>query len=311
MKIVKFKYLDTEKSGLAKGNDAFNVKFKEKIVVKTDRGEELVNVLSTYSLTEDSLIKFNLTPENIYQVLRKANKDDFEKFSSNEIFAVSALEVCREKVKKHKLPMKLVKAYTTLNRERIVFYFTAESRVDFRQLVRDLAAHFKTRIELRQIGVRDEIKMIGAIGMCGRVCCCKNFLECFDSVSLTLARLQGLPPNPGKLSGACGRLMCCLKFEEANYYIKKFLPEVGEEVETVDGKGKVVDINISLETLTVELEGGTRKYYPIRSFVSQEQWNEYIEILKEKKDDRFKCFSKQNVVNDNDEDCEEFTESIE
>ncbi|MEO2068262.1 MAG: regulatory iron-sulfur-containing complex subunit RicT [Desulfurobacteriaceae bacterium] len=310
MKVIKFKYPDTEKSGLAVGNKDINPSFNKKLIVQTDRGKEIVKVLDVYNLDEKSLKKFEVDLETVYKALREATDDDLQKFFENKLFAISALEVCKEKVEKHSLPMKLVKAYTTLNRERIVFYFTAESRVDFRQLVRDLAAHFKTRIELRQIGVRDEVKMIGAIGMCGRVCCCKDFLECFDSVSLTLARLQGLPPNPGKLSGACGRLMCCLKFEEANYYIKKFLPEVGEEIETVDGKGKVLDINIPLETLTVELEGGTRKHYPIRYFVSQEQWNEYINMLKEKKDDKFRCFSKQNV-GINDEDSEEFTESTE
>jgi len=205
--------------------------------------------------------------------------------------------------------MKLIRAYATLNKERIVFYFTAESRVDFRQLVRDLAAHFRTRIELRQIGVRDEVKMVGAVGMCGRVCCCKDFLECFDSVSLNLARLQGLPPNPAKLSGACGRLMCCLKFEEANYYVRQFFPEIGEVVETPEGKGKLSDINIPLEVVTIEFEDGRKKSFPLRLFLTEQQWNEYIEKLKEKIDDRFKCFTRAGVIgNENSSGAEESSE---
>jgi len=291
---VKFKYIDTEKTGLAISEE--KLKYNEKAVIKTERGEEIVKVLKTYEFSEESLKKFNLSPKTLYKVLRRANQDDLNKFIENELFSLEALKICEEKVQKHQLPMKLVKAYTTLNKERIVFYFTAESRVDFRQLVRDLASHFKTRIELRQIGVRDEVKIVGAVGMCGRICCCKEFLECFDSVSLNLAKLQGLPPNPSKLSGTCGRLMCCLKYEEANYYIKQFLPEVGEEVETPEGKGTVTEINVLLETVTVEIESKGKVTFPIRNFLEDSIWNQYVEKLKEKKDDRFKCFTKAGVI---------------
>ncbi|MEO2083460.1 MAG: regulatory iron-sulfur-containing complex subunit RicT, partial [Desulfurobacteriaceae bacterium] len=261
-----------------------------------DRGEELVKALKVYEVDEQTLEKFGLKPEDLYTVVRTATEDDRNRFADNELFAVDALEVCREKVLKHQLSMKLVKAYATLNRERLVFYFTAESRVDFRQLVRDLAAHFRTRIELRQIGVRDEVKMVGAVGMCGRVCCCKEFLECFQSVSLNLARLQGLPPNPSKLSGTCGRLMCCLKFEEANYLIREHLPEVGETVETSQGAGKVVDINVPLEVVIVEIEGKGRVALSIREFVTEDEWNAYINKVKEKIDDRFSCFTRAGVI---------------
>ncbi len=304
MLIVKFKYSDTEKIGLAKSK--LNIKYGKKIVIKTDRGEEIAKALKSYNFDKQALEKFNISPNELYTVLRLASESDINKQVENELFSVEALEICKEKIEKHKLPMKLVKAYTTLNRERIVFYFTAESRVDFRQLVRDLAAHFRTRIELRQIGVRDEVKMVGAVGMCGRRCCCKEHLECFDSVSLTLARLQGLPPNPAKLSGTCGRLMCCLKYEEANYYIKQFLPSIGEEIETPEEKGQVVDINIILETVTVEIEGGGRKQFPLKLFVTEEQWNDYIEKLKEKANDKFKCFTKAGVIgNENSQGNEE------
>jgi cell fate regulator YaaT (PSP1 superfamily) len=161
-----------------------------------------------------------------------------------------------------------------------------------------LASHFRTRIELRQIGVRDEVKMLGALGMCGRVCCCKDFIDCFQSISLNLAKLQGLPPNPAKLSGSCGRLMCCLKFEELNYLICEHLPPVGEKIETPQGRGRVVDVNVVLERITVDLEEGRRVDFDIRELVPKEVWEDYIERLKEKKDDRFSCFSKAGVIGD-------------
>ncbi|SMO63332.1 Cell fate regulator YaaT, PSP1 superfamily (controls sporulation, competence, biofilm development) [Balnearium lithotrophicum] len=297
MVVLKFKYPDTEKVGLAKSDEKFD--YGTDVVVKTDRGEELVKVLRSYKVDESTLSKFNLSEKELYSFLRLPTEEDRNRFVENLFFSKEALDVCREKVEKHGLNMKLVKAYSTLNRERIVFYFTAESRVDFRQLVRDLASHFKTRIELRQIGVRDEVKMVGGLGMCGRICCCKEFLDCFHSISLNMAKLQGLPPNPAKLSGTCGRLMCCLKYEEANYYIRQFLPEVGSEITTPDGnRGRVVDVNIVLETVTVEVGERGKINYPMRAFVSKEQWNSYIEMLKVKEDDRFKCFTKAGVIGD-------------
>jgi cell fate regulator YaaT (PSP1 superfamily) len=297
MVVLKFKYPDTEKVGLARSNEKFD--YGTDVVVKTDRGEELVKVLKSYEVDESTLSKFNLSEKELYSFLRLPTEEDRNRFVENLFFSKEALDVCREKVEKHGLNMKLVKAYSTLNRERIVFYFTAENRVDFRQLVRDLASHFKTRIELRQIGVRDEVKMVGGLGMCGRICCCKEFLDCFHSISLNMAKLQGLPPNPAKLSGVCGRLMCCLKYEEANYYIRQFLPEVGSEITTPDGnRGMVVDVNIVLETVTVEVEEKGKVNYPMRAFVSKEQWNSYIEMLKVREDDRFKCFTKAGVIGD-------------
>ncbi|WP_457680003.1 PSP1 domain-containing protein [Thermovibrio sp.] len=296
MIVVKFKYPDTEKTGLALSQEPF--KERETAVVKTERGLEVVKVLKSYQISEETLEKFNLKKEQLYKVVRRATEEDLNKFTANNLSAEEALEICKKKVQEHGLDMKLVKAYVTLNRERIVFYFTAKNRVDFRKLVRDLASHFKTRIELRQIGVRDEVKMVGALGMCGRVCCCKDFIDCFQSISLNLAKLQGLPPNPTKLSGTCGRLMCCLKFEEANYQIRNYLPEVGQEVETPEGKGKVVEVNVLLEKLTVELEGGRKKEFPIQLFLTKEQWQEYLDLLKEKRDDRFSCFTKAGVIGD-------------
>jgi len=297
MTVVKFRYPDTEKTGLARG-EVKDLNHGDRAIVKTERGLELVKVLKAYDVEPETLKKFGVKEEELYTLVRRATEEDRNRFVSNLLFAEEALEICKEKVEKHGLEMKLVKAYTTLKKERLVFYFTAKNRVDFRQLVRDLAAHFKTRIELRQIGVRDEVKMIGALGMCGRVCCCKDFIDCFQSISLNLAKLQGLPPNPAKLSGTCGRLMCCLKFEEANYYIRQFLPDVGQEVETPEGKGRVVDVNVLLEKVTVELTEGGRREFPIQAFVTKEQWQEYIEKLKEKADDRFACFTKAGVIGD-------------
>jgi cell fate regulator YaaT (PSP1 superfamily) len=296
MVVVKFRYPDTQKTGLAKARDRFN--YGEPIVVKTERGLEVVKTLKSYEIQPEALEKFSLNEKSLYKVVRRASEEDLNVVLSNELFCQEALEICREKVKKHNLEMKLVKAYATLKKERIVFYFTAKSRVDFRQLVRDLASHFKTRIELRQIGVRDEVKMLGAVGMCGRVCCCKDFIDCFQSISLNLAKLQGLPPNPAKLSGTCGRLMCCLKFEEANYYVRQFLPEVGEVVELPEGKGRVVDVNVLLERVLVELEEGGRKELHLTHFLTKEQWEEYIRKLQEKEDDRFSCFTKAGVIGD-------------
>jgi cell fate regulator YaaT (PSP1 superfamily) len=298
MIILKFKYPDTEKTGLAVSDEAFP--YGKKVVVKTDRGEELVKVLKSYEAGEDTLEKFGLSLKDLYEFERVPTEEDFNSFANNVFFARNALEVCREKAEKHGLEMKLVNCYVTLNRERIVFYFTAKNRVDFRQLVRDLASYFKTRIELRQIGVRDEVKMLGGVGMCGNICCCKQFLSCFESISLNLARIQGLPPNPAKLSGTCGRLMCCLKYEEANYFIKNFLPEVGEEIDTPEGKGIVSDVNVLLETLTVEIEGKGKVSFPIRLFVKDEEWNQYIEMLQKKEDDRFKCFARAGVISNED-----------
>jgi|GEM_PF-853901 cell fate regulator YaaT (PSP1 superfamily) len=299
IQVVKFKYPDTEKVGLAKLPQRLKpFKHGQWIVVKTDRGEELVKVLKTYSLDEESLKKFGIKEEELYPVVREGTEEDKNRFTDNQLFAVEALEVCKRKVLKHGLEMKLVKAYATLKRERLVFYFTAKSRVDFRQLVRDLAGHFKTRIELQQIGVRDEVKMLGAVGMCGRICCCKEFLECFNSISLNMAKLQGLPPNPAKLSGTCGRLMCCLKFEEANYFVRQFLPEVGEQVETEYGSGTVVDVNVPLETVTVEIPEKGRVPLPMRLFLTDQEWESYLQKLRERADDRITCFHKAGVIGD-------------
>ncbi len=292
VKILKVKFYDTEKTEILRAPDDLNVGYGEKVVVKTDRGNEIVKVISLFSVREEVLNELSVDLENLPEFVRVASEEDINKFVQNQFFSQEAIEFCKGLVEKHKLPMKLVKSYSTLDRKRIIFYFTAESRVDFRQLVRDLASHFKTRIELRQIGVRDEIKMTGSIGMCGRECCCKEFLECFESISLNMARNQGLPANPAKLSGACGRLMCCFKFEEKTYSIREKLPDIGEKVKTSKGVGIVLDVNVPLETVTIELESGVRKQVDFREFIDEETWENYLNELSKKVDDRLKCFMK-------------------
>ncbi len=288
-KFLKAKFYGNEKLTLVKLNGDVKLGYGDSIVVRTDKGRELVKVLSVLPYNEESLSKLGVKVESLPSFMRKSSEDDRKKFIDNENFCKSAVSTCRKKAKDLNLSMKIIKAYATLEREQITFFFTAESRVDFRQLVRNLAAHFKTRIELRQIGVRDEVKLIGGIGICGRPCCCKAYMECFDSVSLNLARSQGLIPNPAKLSGTCGRLMCCLKFEEANYYIRKFLPNIGEEVVMPEGKGRITDINVPLEEVTLEFPGGKKKFH-ISKLTGMDKWNEYIEMLKEKHNDELKCF---------------------
>ncbi|WP_022847059.1 regulatory iron-sulfur-containing complex subunit RicT [Desulfurobacterium sp. TC5-1] len=306
--VLKFKYLDTEKTGLALAIDGFNANYNEKVVVETDRGIEIVKVLGVYEVNDETFESFGFKEENTFKVLRKPTEEDLKKFRENEQFCTEAIPVCKEKIKKHELPMKLVKAYTTLNRERLVFYFTSETRVDFRQLVRDLASHFRLRIELRQIGVRDEVKMIGSMGMCGKECCCKEYLECFDSISLSMARIQGLPPNPAKLSGVCGRLMCCLKYEEPIYRIREYLPQIGETI-TINGvTGRVVDVNIPTETVTLEIDSGVKRQIDIKTFIPEDEWERYTEEVKKFIDDTFKCFTKASADHEAEEEIPEQVE---
>ena len=175
--------------------------------------------------------------------------------ASNREKEKQAMEVCQEKIAKHKLEMKLVDVEYTFNGSKILFYFTADGRVDFRELVKDLASIFRTRIELRQIGVRDEAKMLGGLGICGRPFCCSTFLDEFQPVSIKMAKEQGLSLNPIKISGTCGRLMCCLKHEQDAYEeLIRMTPRQGTLVETPEGRGTVVDLNLITGQLKVRLE---------------------------------------------------------
>ncbi|MDU4625296.1 MAG: stage 0 sporulation family protein, partial [Enterococcus gallinarum] len=186
--------------------------------------------------------------------IRQATPKDIEKEKKNRQDAEEALIIGKQKIRAHNLPMKLVRAEYTFERSKMLYYFTADGRVDFRELVKDLASHFHTRIELRQIGVRDEAKAIGGIGPCGRKLCCSTFLGDFIPVSIKMAKDQGLSLNPTKISGLCGRLMCCLKYENDEYeQAKRELPDRGKEVETPDGKGKVVGLDLLQRIIKVRL----------------------------------------------------------
>lgn len=188
------------------------------------------------------------------KVIRVAGETDARVVDENKRAAKEAFGTCLNKIKDHGLKMKLVDVEFTFDRNKIIFYFTAEGRVDFRELVKDLASIFRTRIELRQIGVRDEAKMLGGIGPCGRVLCCSSWLGDFEPVSIKMAKDQSLSLNPTKISGLCGRLMCCLKFEHDNYEsVREELPAVGKLVVTSLGEGKVVGINAGSRTVHVQL----------------------------------------------------------
>ena len=220
----------------------------EAVIVETARGIEFGEVVLT-----DKMVDVEDVVLPLKKVIRIATEEDKERVDENMNLASNAMEVCQKKVKTHKLDMKVVDVEYTFDRNKIIFYFTAEGRIDFRNLVKDLASNFKTRIELRQIGVRDEAKLLGGIGPCGRMLCCSTFLGDFEPVSIKMAKDQNLSLNPAKISGICGRLMCCLKYENDHYEeAKRKLPDMGEEVYTEHGRGKVVGLNI-LETL-VQIE---------------------------------------------------------
>ena len=187
-------------------------------------------------------------------MIREATDEDLQKVADNKEKEKKAFDICVEKIKLHKLKMKLVDVEYTFDNSKILFYFTADGRVDFRELVKDLAYVFRTRIELRQIGVRDEAKMLGGLGICGRPFCCNSFLGEFQPVSIKMAKEQGMSLNPVKISGTCGRLMCCLKYEQEAYSdLLKTTPKTGAIVQTPDGKGTVTDMNLITGRLTVSL----------------------------------------------------------
>jgi len=219
------------------------------VIVETDRGIELGKVMLTNKQVDEEDVVLPLN-----KVIRIADEEDKKTVMENRDLAKEAFQVCEEKINKHKLDMRLVEVEYTFDRNKAIFYFTAEGRVDFRNLVKDLAAMFKTRIELRQIGVRDEAKLIGGIGPCGRMLCCSTFLGDFEPVSIKMAKDQNLSLNPAKISGLCGRLMCCLKYENDNYEeAKRELPDIGKSMNTPYGKGKVVGLNILERVVHIEL----------------------------------------------------------
>ncbi|MFZ5642781.1 MAG: PSP1 domain-containing protein [Bacillota bacterium] len=230
------------------GDMSFDV--DDTVIVETARGIEYGEiVVGTSEVPEEEVVA------PLKKVLRKATEEDRRQLKENRQKEVKAYQIGLEKINIHGLPMKLVGVEQTFDGNKIIFYFTAEGRIDFRELVKDLAAVFRTRIELRQIGVRDEAKMMGGLGCCGRELCCSTWLSDFASVSIRMAKDQNLSLNPTKISGICGRLMCCLKYENDTYELaREEFPEVGSRVLTPQGEGKVIGINIFKKTLSVELK---------------------------------------------------------
>ena len=219
------------------------------VIVDTVRGQTFGQVITGMREADDSQLDSPLKP-----ILRIASEEDITHMQENEAFEKRAFDICFRKIEEHQLEMKLVQVEQTFDNSKLVFYFTANGRVDFRSLVKDLASVFHTRIELRQIGVRDEARMIGGLGPCGLPICCGTFLGDFQPVSIKMAKEQNLSLNPTKISGVCGRLMCCLKFEDDHYaQTRKRMPRIGKDVETPDGFGTVVDLNILKETVTVRV----------------------------------------------------------
>ena len=234
----------------------YEVRKNDNVIVETARGVEFGKVVSDIMDVEDEKIV-----QSLKTIIRIATEDDVEKENANHEKSKDAYQVCLEKIKKHRLEMKLINAEYTFDNNKLLFYFTADGRVDFRELVKDLAGVFKTRIELRQIGVRSETKIMGGYGICGRQLCCHSYLSEFVPVSIRMAKEQNLSLNPTKISGVCGRLMCCLKNEEETYkYLNKKLPHQGDIVTTPDGlNGEVESVNVLRQLVKVLIDVGDEK----------------------------------------------------
>ena len=232
------------------------IKRSDHVIVETARGIEYGTVVGEPKEIDEEKVIQPLKP-----VLRVATQRDDEQEAANKEKEKDAFKICLEKIRKHGLEMKLIDAEYTFDNNKVLFYFTADGRIDFRELVKDLAAVFKTRIELRQIGVRDETKILGGIGICGRELCCHKHLSEFVPVSIKMAKEQNLSLNPTKISGVCGRLMCCLKHEEETYEeLNRRLPNVGDHVTTEDGlRGEVASVNVLRQLVKVIVEVGDEK----------------------------------------------------
>ena len=234
------------------GGLKFNV--GEYVIVEQDRGLEYGQIVSEPETVLDTEIERPLR-----KIIRKTNPWDHHQIEKNKKKTKELIQICAKKISERGLSMKLVEAEYSFDRSKIIFYFTSEERVDFRNLVRDLANIFKARIELKQIGVRDEAKLMGGYGPCGKELCCVKFLKDFEPVTIRMAKDQNLPLNPTKISGLCGRLMCCLSYENQTYKeFLKGLPKVGQEIKTEKGKGKVVGINPLKRSAMVEIGEGKR-----------------------------------------------------
>ena len=230
--------------------NGLDIKMNDKVIVETARGVECGEVVITRREIDEAQFANPVKP-----VIRIATKQDFAAIERNKQKEKEAFRICEEKIKLHKLKMSLIDVECTFDNSKLLFYFTAENRIDFRELVKDLAAVYRTRIELRQIGVRDEAKMLGGLGICGQPFCCSRFLGEFQPVSIKMAKEQSLSLNPTKISGTCGRLMCCLKYEQDSYEeLLKTTPKAGAIVKTADGKGIVEEANLLTGKLRIKLD---------------------------------------------------------
>lgn len=248
-KVVGVRFKDTGKTYYF-DPQGFDIKKGQTLVVETAKGVECGTAQSGVKEVEDDEIVSPLKP-----VKKIADDEDLKTLAENKKLEKEALVVCAEKIEKHKLDMNLTNCEYSFDRSKIVFYFTADGRVDFRELVKDLGSHFHTRIELRQIGVRDESRLLGGLGICGRPFCCATFLDDFHSVTIKMAKDQGLSLAPSKISGTCGRLMCCLKYEQNSYeYLHKITPRKNTIVDTKEGRGVVVDASLLTGMLKVQLD---------------------------------------------------------
>lgn len=266
-----------------------DLKTGDMVIVETSRGIEMGEVAVGIHEVDESIIK-----QPLCSVIRVATDEDFRIVEQNKKKEAAAFTLCNEKIKKHGLEMKLVEVEYTFDGSKILFYFTADSRIDFRELVKELATVYRTRIELRQIGARDESKTLGSIGMCGRELCCSKFLGEFEPVSIKMAKEQGLSLNPTKISGTCGRLMCCLKFEQETYEeLLKITPHQGTTVNTPDGVGTVEGVDLLKGQLKVKIESEREK------------------VFKDYARDEVKVIKKKKTVRDFEKNDEDLTKTLE
>ena len=264
IEIVEVKLKD---SGLTHSFDSqgLDLNIGDACILQTESGREFGKVVSEPRMIEKKEIEGFLG-----KVVRKATKEDFAQLKENERREKEAFEFCLERIKDRELPMKLTKVKYLFDGSKITFYFVSETRVDFRALVKDLAGKIKTRVELRQIGVRDEARMHGGFGLCGRPLCCTTFLKEFQPVSMKMAKTQNLSLNPAKLSGICGRLMCCLAYESGIYTEeKRKLPSAGSKITIPQGAGKIKNVDIIKKNIIVELEDGKEVTIPIKKLKGQ------------------------------------------
>lgn len=253
MKIALVRLREAGQTATYRADESINV--NDYVIVEADRGTDYGEVVEISEV--DSAAQKTESESSLKSIVRKVSAEDLQQIANNKKEANEAIQLCNRKIGEYKINMKLVDAEYSFDKKKIVFYFTADARVDFRELVKDLAKVFKIRIEMRQIGVRDEARLFGGIGPCGHKLCCVRFLKNFEPVSMKMAKTQKLPLSSGKISGICGRLMCCLFYEYKTYKdLSRGLPKEGESIETPQGKGKVISVNVLKRVVYVELEDG-------------------------------------------------------